>query len=205
MPSALLALLLLIPSPPRPLQDLGLQQIYERAVDDFLANRIEDAVAGFDELAGRQPQLAPRLWERGIALYYAGRYQDCREQFESHRRVNPADVENAAWHFLCVAKQESPARARELLLPVGRDGRSPMPQVYEMFQGTMTPGEVLESVTSEKGSEFYAHLYLGLYYDAIGDSDSALEHVRIAAEDRFGAGYMQSVARIHLRFLEGSE
>ncbi|MHC4091894.1 MAG: hypothetical protein ACYSVY_16785 [Planctomycetota bacterium] len=141
-------------------------------------------------------------WQRGIALYYAGRYQDCREQFELHRTVNPADVENAVWHYLCVAKLESPQRARISLLPVGRDPRSPMPAVYEMFQGTMTPEQVLESATPESPSQFYAHLYLGLYFDALGERERALEHIRTAAEDRFGPGYMHSVARVHLAYIE---
>ena len=70
---------------------------------DFLAGRVKESVAGFDRVAALVPDAAPQLWQRGIALYYAGRYQDCRTQFESHRTVNPDDVENAAWHFLCVA------------------------------------------------------------------------------------------------------
>ena len=66
-------------------------------------------------MAKAVPDEAPYLWQRGIALYYAGRYDDCRRQFESHRSVNPDDVENAAWHFLCVARAESPAKARAAL------------------------------------------------------------------------------------------
>jgi lipoprotein NlpI len=95
--------------------------VLDRAVADFEAGRIALSASGFDQVARMVPDLAPQLWQRGIALYYAERYQDCREQFESHRRVNPDDVENAAWHFLCVAKLESPEAARSALLFVGRD------------------------------------------------------------------------------------
>ena len=95
------------------------RDILDRAIDDFLAGRLSESVAGFDCVAALAPQAAPQLWQRGIALYYAGRYQDCRAQFESHRTVNPNDVENPAWHFMCVAKAESPAKARAALLPVG--------------------------------------------------------------------------------------
>ena len=87
------------------------QGIFNRAVEDFQAGRIAQSVAGFDRVAKIVPDYAPQLWQRGIALYYAGRYKDCRAQFESHRTVNPDDVENAAWHFLCVARAESPAKA----------------------------------------------------------------------------------------------
>lgn len=183
----------------------SVQAVFDRAITDFLAGRIEESTIGFDEVARRRPEAAPGLWQRGIALYYVGRYQDCREQFESHRTVNPSDVENAVWHFICVARLESPEEARNALLPVGLDRRSPMPEVYRMFAGTMTPEEVLESATEDAASQFYAHLYLGLYYQAIGDRDRGLEHIRIAADDRFGPGYMHTVARIHLGVLEAQQ
>jgi lipoprotein NlpI len=157
----------------------------------------------FDILAKAVPDQAPYLWQRGIALYYAGRYNDCRRQFESHRTVNSADVENAAWHFLCVARAESPAKARMALLPVGPDARVPMQQVYQMFRGTLTPEQVLSAAGSQPGALFYAHLYLGLYFEALGMKDRALQHIKIAAADQFEplGGYMHMVARVHLRTL----
>src|ERR1041384_5123757 len=95
------------------------REIMDRAVADFESGRIAQSAAGFDRLAKIVPDYAPPLWQRGIALYYAGRYKDCRTQFELHRTVNPNDVENAAWHFLCVARADSPEKARRALLPVG--------------------------------------------------------------------------------------
>ena len=88
-----------------------------QAMDDFRAGRVAESVAGFDRVAQLSPQAAPELWQRGIALYYLGRYKECRRQFESHRTVNPADVENAAWHYLCVARDEGPAKARATPTP----------------------------------------------------------------------------------------
>ena len=82
--------------------------------------------ATFDVLAKLIPDEAPQLWQRGIALYYAGRFADCRRQFESHRTVNPDDVENAAWHFLCVARERDAGTGTAALLPVGPDARVPM-------------------------------------------------------------------------------
>ena len=110
--------------------------ILDAAIADFLAARVAESVAGFDRVVALAPDVAPQLWQRGIALYYVGRYDDCRRQFESHRTVNPNDVENPAWHFLCVARAESPEKARAALLPVGPDQRSPMREIYQMFQGT---------------------------------------------------------------------
>jgi len=176
----------------------------DRAVAHFEAGRIAESAAEFDRLAQADPRAMPYLWQRGIALYYAGRFGDCRRQFEQHRTVNPNDVENAAWHFLCVARAESPAAARKALLPVGPDARVPMRQVYEMFRGTQTPEDVLRAAGTRPEGQFYAQLYLGLYFEAISDSRRALEHITAAAADRYArAGdYMHMVARVHLKLLQ---
>ena len=175
------------------------REILDRAIEDFLAGRVTESVTGFDRVAALAPQVAPQLWQRGIALYYAGRYQDCRTQFESHRTVNPNDVENPAWHFLCVSREQSVAAARAALLPVGPDQRSPMREIYQMFRGTMTPDAILKVAGDEPSSKFFAELYVGLYYDATGDRTRALEHLRRAAAKDYAAagGYMHRVAELH--------
>jgi lipoprotein NlpI len=177
------------------------QAIMNRAVAAFEKGRFAESATAFDEVAKAVPDQAPQLWQRGIALYYAGRYDDCRRQFESHRTVNPADVENAAWHFLCVARGESPAKARAALLPVGPDARVPMREVYQMFRGTLTPEQVFSAAGSQPAALFYAHLYVGLYFEAQGMTARALEHIKIAAGDRFEreGGYMHMVAQVHAR------
>ena len=190
-----LAALLVAQRPP------NAREILDRAIDDFLAGRITESVTGFDQVVKLAPEAAPQLWQRGIALYYAGRYRDCRAQFESHRTVNPNDVENPAWHFLCVARAESPEKARAALLPVGPDQRSPMREIYQMFKGTMTPDAVLKAAGGELSSQFFAELYVGLYYDALNDAARAREHLTAAASPRFAdaGGYMYRVATLHPR------
>ena len=175
------------------------QQLLDRAVADFRSGRIAESAAGFDTLAKLVPEIAPELWQRGIVLYYAGRYPDCRAQFESHRTVNPNDVENAAWHFLCVAKSESFTRARVALLPVGPDSRVPMAQIYEMFRGDRKPEDVLGAAGNSPGAQFYAELYVGLYYEAAGNEQQAMQHMRNAASERYASagGYMHIVAQVH--------
>ena len=175
--------------------------LLDRAVDEFAGARFAQSAATFDELAKMIPQEAPQLWQRGIALYYAGRYTDCRRQFESHRTVNPDDVENAAWHFLCVAREQSPDRARDALLPVGPDARVPMREVYQMFRGVLTAEDVLKAAGNAPSGQFYAHLYVGLYSEVLGRKDLALKHIREAASERFAAagGYMHMVAVIHVK------
>jgi lipoprotein NlpI len=179
------------------------QALLNRAVDQFENGQFADSAKTFDELAKLIPDEAPQLWQRGIALYYAGRFADCRRQFESHRTVNPDDVENAAWHFLCVARSESPDKAKAALLPVGPDARVPMREVYQMFRGVLTPDEVLKAAGSQPSGLFYGHLYVGLYSEAIGRKDLALKHIKEAASDRYArvGGYMHMVARVHARVL----
>ena len=175
------------------------REILDRALADFSAGRVEEAAEGFDQVARVQPAFAPQLWQRGIALYYAGRYEDCRRQFESHLTVNPSDVENSAWHFLCVARAESPEAALAALLPVGPDPRRPMRQIYEMFSGRMTPQDVLSAAGGQPLARFYAHLYRGLYHEAFGRTEAAWEEIFLAADDQFAqvAGYMYVVAVVH--------
>ena len=183
--------------------------VLDRAVDDFAAGRLAAAATGFDEVAALVPQAMPQLWQRGIALYYVGRYRDCREQFESHRLVNPNDVENAAWHFLCVARADSPDAALAALLPVGPDSRAPMREIYRMFRGELTPEEVMAAGerAAERGRAsglFFAHLYVGLYHEALGNGADARTHLVAAADDRFApaGGYMHMVARVHVEQLD---
>jgi lipoprotein NlpI len=148
------------------------QAAFDRAVADFRNGRMAESVAGFDTLIKLSPDAAPQLWQRGIALYYAGRYKDCRAQFELHRTVNPDDVENAAWHFLCVARAESVAKARAALLPVGPDPRVPMGQVYLMLRVRCCLTRSCQPPALKRRRSFTRTCMSGLYYDALGDRDA---------------------------------
>jgi hypothetical protein len=178
----------------------GVQTTFDTAVDDFMAGRVRESSDGFDRVVKLAPEVMPQLWQRGIALYYAERYQDCRAQFESHRTVTPAVVENAVWLFLCVARLESPAAARKALLPVGADSRRPMREVYEMFRGDRTPDAVMAVAGDDLSARFYAALCVGLYYEALGDA-RARTFITEAAGDRFASvgGYMNRVAKVHMQ------
>ncbi|MEO6033702.1 MAG: tetratricopeptide repeat protein, partial [Verrucomicrobiota bacterium] len=75
-----------------------------RGGEHFKLGQIKESIADFDKFIELVPHQAPYLWQRGIACYYAGRFEDGRKQFELHQSVNSSDVENAVWHFLCVAR-----------------------------------------------------------------------------------------------------
>jgi lipoprotein NlpI len=177
------------------------EETLQRAMTDFESGRVAESVVGFDRVMQLAPRLAPELWQRGIALYYVDRFKDCRAQFELHRTVNPADVENAAWHYLCVARAEGAARAQAALLPVRTDPREPMREVYLLFAGKVSTEAVLVAGVVSPRARFYAALYVGLYYEAQGNAESARFYIAQAAADEFAgvAGYMHDVARVHMQ------
>ena len=184
---------------------------FARAVAHFMLGHADKSCADFDAYAKARPDDVPQLWQRGIALYYAGRFEDGAKQFEQHRTVNPDDVENSAWHFACVARWKTPADAKKVLIPSRGDERVPMMTVLDLFAGKATPDDVLAAATADKGLNekalarrlFYAHLYIGLYYDALGESVKAKEHMALAADKYPVPDYMHGVAKAHGRFVAG--
>jgi lipoprotein NlpI len=179
-----------------------------RGSEQFKRGRIADSLADFDRFLMLRPSAAPGHWKRGISLYYAGRYDDGRKQFEGYEKVDTNDVENAVWHFLCNARRVGIDKAREAMLKIGKDKRAPMMEVYDLYRGKLKPADVLTAAEAGKVSDelrkqqlFYAHLYLGLYYDVLGNKSRALEHMTLA-EGKYRIGhYMGDVAHVHADLL----
>jgi lipoprotein NlpI len=191
-------------------RDPKLAAAYDRRGDAHLKlGAFREAIADFDTFLEMRPKAAPDHWRRGIALYYAGRYDDGRKQFDLHRTVNPEDVENSAWHYLCNARATSPKKAREDLIPVTRDARVPMKEVLLLFAGKLTPADVLAAAEAPKltgddrtEARFYAHLYVALYYESEKDTAKAREHLTAAVEKYKIGHYMWDVAAAHLALLK---
>lgn len=183
-----------------------------RGIAHFKLAHIDQAISDFDQFLKLVPRQAPYHWQRGICLYFAGRFEDGRKQFELHQTVNPNDVENAAWHFLCVARSAGLEKARASLLPIRDDSRVPMMQVHALFAGKAVSVDVLNAARAGEppGPErrqrlFYAHLYLGLYSEVIGDESQAREHITKAVREYGGADYMSDVARVYLMLRESKK
>ena len=180
-----------------------------RGEDHFRLGHFKESVADFDKVIELEPDREPYHWQRGISLYYAGEFERGARQFEKHKTVNPDDVENAAWHYLCVARVSGVEKAREVLIPVTGDPRVPMAQVQALFAGKATPDDVLAAANAgnpaeaeRRGRLFYAHLYIGLHHEAAGNADAARRHILLAAEKYAGDDYMGDVARAHAGLLQ---
>lgn len=179
-----------------------------RGVQHFRLGNFAQSVADFDKYLELAPEQAPYHWQRGISLYYAKRFEDGRKQFELHQTVNPNDVENAVWHFLCLTRASGIEKARAALIPIERDTRVPMMQIHALFAGKTKPEDVLAAAKADEPSAttldnqlFYTHLYLGLYFEAIGDAKLTREHILKAATGFTADHYMGDVARVHAQVL----
>ncbi len=172
----------------------------------FKTGNIAASLADFDQFLKQNPQQDPYHWQRGISYYYAGQFAEGAAQFDRHKKVNPQDVENAVWHYLCKAQVDGVAAAREALIEIARDNRPWAMKVYELFQGKATPQQVLQSAERTSGSKavredslFYAHLYVGLYYESLKQEELALKHITTAVREHASPHYMGDVARVHLQ------
>jgi lipoprotein NlpI len=190
--------------------DSELADVYQRrGSENFKLGRIPESVADFEKFLELTPRWKPHHWQLGIAYYYAGRYTEGKRQFELHQTVNREDVENAVWHYLCVARLAGSEKARSSLIKITNDQRIPMMTVYALFSGKATPEDVLKAAkveapfpVAQQKQLFYANFYIGLYYEAAGREDLARDYISRAVPQGFRADYMGDVARVHAEILQ---
>lgn len=181
--------------------------LYLRGREHFRAGQMEQSFDDFERLVELKPELKSRLWERGITCYYAEKYREGVAQFESYQDFDDNDVENAVWHFLCLARLTDLENARQRMLRTRPDPRLPMQAVYELYAGKRSTDSVLAAAdrATDPGhrrvARFYAHLYVGLYFDAQGQPKQARPHVEKAATSYRISHYMGDVAEVHAKRL----
>lgn len=181
-------------------------EILQRAAEIlYRAGASKQSLTFFNRVVELEPDFAPSNWQRGIALCSCGEWEAGAKQFKIHHDVNPDDVENSAWYFLCVAKTKGMEAARETVIPSRGDSRQPMMSVLKMLQGSLEPAEVAqaavdntpEGTSARKSAQFYADLYIGLYYDCLDDAAQAQKFLKRSLT--YGIdGYMADTARVYL-------
>jgi lipoprotein NlpI len=166
----------------------------------FQLGHIAASIEDFDRAEQLNSDLTPYLWQRGIAYYYAERFEDGARQFETDLSVNAHDVEETVWRYLCQAQMRGVDAARQTLLPVGDDSRPLMTWVYQLFAGTCAPERlIVQYGNSGRRERFYSALYVGLYYEAERDLERAQHYIGLAADMHVVEDYMGWVAIVHQR------
>ncbi|MCP5541966.1 MAG: hypothetical protein H7A52_17620 [Akkermansiaceae bacterium] len=182
--------------------------LHQRGERHFFEGRIAESIDDFDASLKLQPDREPYDWQRGISYYYAGEFENGKKQFEIHQTVNPQDVENAVFHFICTVRAPggSVESAREHFIQIEGDPRVPMREIWSFYAGKGSAEAVIDAANAGNPPEderlnrlCYAHLYLGLYYDSTGDAEKAAEHIRLAAGKYRQDHYMGKVATVHAK------
>ena len=81
-----------------------------------------------------------------------------------------------------------------------------MKEIHALYAGNGTAEDVVAAARAGDPPEdalrnrlCYAHLYLGLYFEATGDTGKAAEHIRLAAGKYRMDHYMGKVAQVHVK------
>lgn len=192
----------------------GLQEYSRRGDALFFRGRFGAAVEDYDKTVELKPGLADSHWRRGIALFYAGSFEKAAGQFERYHTYDNVDRENGIWRYFSQTKAYGKERAQQDLLKYKKDDREPFPSVYRLFQGKISPREIIDEIESaqigadeKEKRRFYAHLYIGLNFALGENSEAALLHLHAAVANRwpreagYGPRYMWHVGRIHYELL----
>eukprot|EP00270_Netrium_digitus_P017637 TRINITY_DN6520_c0_g1_i2.p1 TRINITY_DN6520_c0_g1~~TRINITY_DN6520_c0_g1_i2.p1 ORF type:complete len:303 (+),score=44.84 TRINITY_DN6520_c0_g1_i2:192-1100(+) len=154
----------------------------------FVKGDVEGSLAEFDRALELDADHRPFLWQRGLSLFYADRFEEAAQQFRDDVAVNPNDTEEAIWCFFSEARLTSVESARKHLLLVGIDPRKVMRAVYELARTGSDTSQV-ESLLGREGShsDFYGRLYLGLYHEACGNDELAKRYILAATKTEYAA------------------
>lgn len=190
-------------------------ELYSRRGDAlFFLSRFDESLADYEKMVELDPEVGPSHWRRGIARFYAGKFEAAAKQFEEYHSFDDVDRENGIWRYFSQYKAYGPQKAREGLLKYRKDDREPFPSVYRLFSGEMKPDEILSRIRAAEIADderekrlFYAELYVGLNEALEGRDESARTHLKAATANKWGptAGYgpryMWHTGRIHFERL----
>jgi hypothetical protein len=183
----------------------SLSALVQRGMALFRALDVAGSLAEFDAAHAAFPAARPQLWQRGLSLYYAGRYAEGAAQFRLDTQHNPADAEEALWACLCEARAlpGGLAQARGCMLAVGADARPVLRLALRVFAGEAAPEALAEAARAAGATAhdaFYAALYDGLLREAQGQAAASGAAILQALATPYAASssdYMVCVARVH--------
>jgi lipoprotein NlpI len=161
---------------------------HRRAEVFFRLGRFKEAIADYDKgIEFGLPHDKDSCWERGLAQYYAGDYRGGAEQFFRYHQVGVLDIENGLWRLMCIEKDEGLENARASMLTYSDKKRPPFPALLDLFLDKGDVTSVVQEATEEAKSTdqrttnlFYAHYYIGKYFEMIDDKEKSLQHFQTA-------------------------
>ena len=196
------------------LQPQEISLFSQRGDANFFLGNIAAAVDDYSRMTELDAEVDSSHWRRGIALFYAGKFDEAAGQFKRYHFFDNVDRENGIWRFLSQTKAVGLKKAQEGLLVYEKDDREPFPDVYQLFAGTISPEELLQkiekaSITDAEQEQrlFYAHLYIGLHASVTGQKEQALKSLELSVQNSwgprggYGPSYMWHVGRIHANLL----
>ena len=109
--------------------------LVSQGMESFRRGKFIESVDFFDQADSLLPDgsLHPYLWQRGISLYYANRFQDASDQFRSDVKVNPNDVEEIVWDIaaqLRLRPSDFPVSTQMTLPPGARERNEVMVRTF---------------------------------------------------------------------------
>ena len=178
----------------------------------FLGGDVGGSVDDFNRALELDPSIKPRLWQRGLSLYYDEQYEKAAEQFRADVSYNPNDTEEALWTYLSEAQIVGSEKAKQRFLRVGEDPRPLLRIVYDTFRESEPQGAegadpsrtILDAGLSSQSphDEFYSLLYASLYNESVGKAEAARGYMKEAIETEYATksgDYMAGLANVHYR------
>ena len=165
----------------------------------------KEAVADYQKMVAIDPSQDSSHWRLGIAHFFAGDPEAAAAQFDKYHTFDQVDRENGIWRYLSHYRAFGPEKARQELLRYEKDDRPPFPEVYRLFDGSMTAEQVISSVPQNIAADdresrlFYVDLYVGMH-GVVQQKPEAAAAIRRAAGNRwpqtagYGPRYMWHVA-----------
>ncbi|GAB4378684.1 MAG: hypothetical protein Kow00121_31140 [Elainellaceae cyanobacterium] len=176
----------------------------QRGMVRFKLCQIAESIQDFDQAEQLDPRLTPYLWQRGLAYYYADRFQEGAQQFTADLAVNAQDAEEALWRYLCIAQSQDIAAAQQSLPPLGKESRSILRQICDLYSDACSPESIVSAgQKSSHQDHFYGLLYVSLYYEVRKELAQA-QHLMTEAVNVFQTryktnDYMGFLAIVHAR------
>lgn len=197
-----------------------------RGMERFRRGLVKESIVDFDKAIELDASEAGYLWQRGLSLYYADRFEDASVQFRRDVALNPRDTEEAVWNFLSQARQPggSVQKAQSEMISIVGETRPYMKVVYDAYAGKRDISELEQLIAKAEQqaaappkkaglfslglgdakeaalqTSFYGWLYLGLWAEANNKPEEARKCLEKAAKSEYGLSqdYMWYLAKVH--------